>query len=82
MNPTGRAKVFMWGKRVTRLGGSPFHSDKLLVSHLNVSTSFVRNKGKVGSPTYPSPMSAFCPKWEVSVNVGLGEGKVGSFPET
>ena len=27
-------------------------------------------------PTYPSP------KWEVSVNVGLGEGLVGSFPET
>ena len=25
-------------------------------------------------PTYPSPKPAFCPKWEVSVNVGLGEG--------
>ena len=24
----------------------------------------------------------FCPKWEASVNVGLGEGQVGSFPET
>ena len=23
-----------------------------------------------------------CPKWEVSVNVCLGEGKVGSYPET
>ena len=33
-------------------------------------------------PTYPSPKPTFCPKWEVSVNVGLGEGKVGSFPET
>ena len=31
-------------------------------------------------PTYPSPKPAFCPKWEVSVNVGLEEGKVGSFP--
>ena len=25
-------------------------------------------------PTYPSPKPTFCPKWEVSVNVGLGEG--------
>ena len=32
--------------------------------------------------TYLSPKPTFCPKWEVSVNVGLGEGKVGSFPET
>ena len=28
--------------------------------------------GKV--PTYPSPKPTFCPKWELSVNVGLGEG--------
>ena len=33
-------------------------------------------------PTHPSPKPAFYPKWEVSVNFGLGEGKVGSFPET
>ena len=32
-------------------------------------------------PTYPFPRPTFCPKWEVSVNVGLGEGYVGSFPE-
>ena len=25
-------------------------------------------------PTYPFPKPTFCPKWEVSVNVGLGEG--------
>ena len=25
-------------------------------------------------PTYPSPKPTFFPKWEVSVNVGLGEG--------
>ena len=25
-------------------------------------------------PTYPSPKPTFCPKWEVSINVGLGEG--------
>ena len=25
-------------------------------------------------PTYPSPKPAFCPKWEVSVYVGLWEG--------
>ena len=30
--------------------------------------------------TYPSPKPTFSPKWEVSVNVGLGEGWVGSFP--
>ena len=24
--------------------------------------------------TYPSPKPTFCPKWEVSVDVGLGEG--------
>ena len=33
-------------------------------------------------PAYPSPKPTFCPKWEVIVNVGLGEGRVGSFPET
>ena len=33
-------------------------------------------------PNYPSLKPSFCPKWEVSVNVGLGEGEVGSFPET
>ena len=32
--------------------------------------------------TYPSSKPTFCPKREVSVYVGLGEGKVGSFPET
>ena len=25
-------------------------------------------------PTYPSPKATFCPEWEVSVDVGLGEG--------
>ena len=25
-------------------------------------------------PTYPFLKQAFCPKWEVSVNIGLGEG--------
>ena len=33
-------------------------------------------------PTYPFPKATFCPKCEVSVNVGVGEGRVGSFPET
>ena len=28
--------------------------------------------GKV--PTYPSPKPTFYPKWQLSVNVGLGEG--------
>ena len=25
-------------------------------------------------PTFPSPKTTFCPKWEVTVDVGLGEG--------
>ena len=29
-------------------------------------------------PTYPSPKPIFCPNWEVSVDVGLGEGWMGS----
>ena len=33
-------------------------------------------------PTYPSPKPTFCPKWELSVIVGLGEGLVGSFLDT
>ena len=32
-------------------------------------------------PTYPSPKPTICPKWELSVNVGLGEGQVYSFPD-
>ena len=31
-------------------------------------------------PTHPSPKPNICPKWEVSVTLGLGEGWVGSFP--
>ena len=33
--------------------------------------------GLLGSgklPTYPSPNLTFCPKWDVSNNVNLGEG--------
>ena len=30
--------------------------------------------------TYPSPKPTFCPKWEVSFNVDLGKGWLGSFP--
>ena len=32
--------------------------------------------------TYLSPKPTFCPRWEVSDNVGLGEGLVGSVQET
>ena len=31
--------------------------------------------------TYSSPKPTFCLKWEVSINVGLGERKVGSLSE-
>ena len=33
-------------------------------------------------PPTPPPKPTLCPNWEVSVNAGLGEGWVGSFPET
>ena len=33
-------------------------------------------------PTYPSLKPTFCPNWEQSVNISLGEGYVRSFPET
>ena len=33
-------------------------------------------------PTYPSPNSTIVNWWQVTVNVGLGEGWVGSFPDT
>ena len=36
------------------------------------SDGSVKVSGKL--PTYPSPNPTFCLKWEVSVNVGLGEG--------
>ena len=37
---------------------------------------------KIVMRTYPSPKPTFCPKWEISVNISLGEGEVASFPET
>ena len=39
------------------------------------------NKLKVAW-TYSSPKPKFCHKWEASVDVGLQEGWVGSFPPT
>ena len=42
------------------LNGNVHHTDQF------------RFAGKL--PTYPSPKPSFCPKWEVSVNVSLGEG--------
>ena len=38
----------------------------------------IKVSGKL--PIYPSPKPTFCPKREVSVNVGLGEGVCGQFP--
>ena len=32
----------------------------------------IKVSGKL--PTYPSPKPSFCPKWEASINVTLGEG--------
>ena len=33
-------------------------------------------------PSYPSPNPTFCPTKGVSVNIGLGEGRVGRFQES
>ena len=33
-------------------------------------------------PSYPSPNPTFCPIKGVSVNIGLGEGRVGRFQES
>ena len=46
-----------------------------------ITSSTGTNKVSEKLSTYPSPKLTFCPKWEVSVNVSLGEGWVGSFPE-
>ena len=61
----------------TRRGGL---STRLLLSISNNNAQVEIVSGKL--PTYPSPKPTFCPKWEVSVDVGLGEGWVGSFSET
>ena len=45
-------------------------------------TLYVSGKLPTPPPPPPSPKPTFCPKWQISVNVGLGEGQVGSFPET
>ena len=45
-----------------------------------------RNVGSISVsgqlPTYPSPNSTIVNWWQVTVNVGLGEGWVGSCPDT
>ena len=55
---------------------------KLLLNRQSQDMSINGADSSEKLPTYPSPKPTFCPKWEVSVNVGLGEGWVGSFPET
>ena len=55
---------------------------KLLLNRQSQDLSINGADSSEKLPTYPSPKPTFCPKWEVSVNVGLGEGWVGSFPET
>ena len=41
-----------------------------LLQRTNLGSLYVSGK----LLTHPSPKQTFCPKWEVSVNVGLGEG--------
>ena len=72
-----RTSLDGWRHIQTRRGGL---LTRLLLSISNNNARVEIVSGKL--PTYPSPKSTFCPKWEVSVNVGLGEGWVGSFSET
>ena len=46
------------------------HDEKQLKKGYYAWSSYVSGN----LPTYPSPKPTFCPKWEVSVNDGLGEG--------
>ena len=43
-------------------------------SHLNHAWDHCTFSGKL--PTYPSPKPTACPKWDLSYNVDLGEGRV------
>ena len=49
------------------------HVTNATFKHMFLIRETICNKLKVAW-TYPSPKPTFCPKWEVSVNVGLGEG--------
>ena len=57
-----------------------------MVSNLGVVSFSLKGFGSLyvsgKLPTYPSSKPIFCPKWEESVNVELGQGSVVSFPET
>ena len=46
--------------------------ENCLPNSLQTVLKKVKVSGKL--PTYPSPKSSFCFKWEVSVNLSLGEG--------
>ena len=71
-----------WGKQIIFLAGTK----QTIQNRQNRPTlpSLVANKNTVVTfrlintsrklPNYPSPKPAFCPKWQVSVNVGLGGG--------
>ena len=58
------------------LGGSRWHAHK----HRQIKWYISRLGLCVKLTTYHSLKATFCPKWEVSVNVGLGEGWMSSFP--
>ena len=50
-----------------------FKSDPRLKNTTSAHESVVGDESK-GVSAYPSPNPSFCPKYEVSVNVGLREG--------
>ena len=65
----------VWLARRPTLGGSRWHAHK----HRQIKWYISRLRLCVKLPTYHSPKATFCPKWEVSVNVGLGEGWICKF---
>ena len=60
--------TYWWFIKGTGIGGNGFKLWTLDMRKLGL----LYVSGKL--PTYPSPKSTVCSKWEVSVNVGLGEG--------
>ena len=70
----------VFGTAVALPSSHPGQSCLVRIWSSHSSTLFFLDHDVSGKlPTYPSPKPTFCPKWEVSAYVGLGEGWVGSF---
>ena len=67
--------------------GAKFQGYKFLISLVKTQNCFGNFSGQLRFlgkclPTYPSPKSTLTLTSHLGQNVGLGEGSVGSFPET